>query len=278
MKKGKLFIGTSGWVYSDWQEIFYPKNLPSKDKLKYFSRHFNTTEINYSFYHLPRPSTYQNWHNQTPNYFLFAVKASRYITHIKRLQGVKEAWKVFLENALNLKEKLGPILFQFPPSFSAFAPALPEQRRIRRSSPAASVGGKATDNIKRLEEFLKLITQSYNPKYAMEFRHETWCTEKIYKLLRKYNTAWVIADSPRYPILRQSSGQEAEVITADFVYIRMHGSKVLFASKYTDKELKDLAQKIKKWQKQGLDVYCYFNNDFQGYAIENSKKLLNLCR
>jgi uncharacterized protein YecE (DUF72 family) len=103
----------------------------------------------------------------------------------------------------------------------------------------------------------------------MEFRHKSWCDEKIYRLLKKYNVAWVIADSPRYP--------KAEVVTADFVYVRMHGSKILFGSKYTKKELKDLAQRIKKWQKQNLDVYCYFNNDAYGYAIENAKDLILLC-
>jgi len=244
MAKGNLFIGTSGWVYSDWEGIFYPENLPSKDKLKYFSQHFKTAEINYSFYHLPKKSTYQNWYFQTPEDFLFAVKASRFITHIKRLKDVKEAWKVFADNALNLKEKLGPILFQFPPSFKT-----------------------TEENIKRLENFLKLIclTTGVKQRYVFEFRHKTWCDEKIYKLLRKYNIAWVIADSPRYP--------KAEVVTANFVYIRMHGSKVLFSSKYTKKELQDLAQKIKKWLKT-CDVYIYFNNDARGFAIKNAKELL----
>ena len=245
--KGRLFIGTSGWVYSHWQGIFYPKDLPSKDKLKYFSYHFKTAEINYSFYHLPRPTTYQNWYSQVPSDFIFAVKASRFITHIKRLEEVKEAWRQFIENTLHLKEKLGPILFQFPPSFKA-------------------------KSKNRLELFLKFINlnQRKSPvlRFAFEFRHPTWCNEEIYKLLNNYNAAWVIADSPKYP--------KAEVVTSDFVYIRMHGSKVLFSSKYTKEELKDLAKKIKNWLNQDLDVYCYFNNDFHGYAVENAKELLKL--
>lgn len=263
IKKGKLFIGTSGWVYSHWQGIFYPANLPSKDKLKYFSKHFKTAEINYSFYHLPRTTTYQNWYLQTPKDFLFAVKASRFITHIKRLKGVKKSWKVFLKNTLNLKEKLGPILFQFPPSFKA-----------------------TPENIKRLENFIREISDQTRTnsrlRFAFEFRHKSWCdpegkpsasygvNKEIYNLLKKYKVAWVIADSPRYP--------KAEVITSDFVYIRMHGSKVLFSSKYTKKELKALSQKIKKWLNQRLNVYCYFNNDAYGYAIENAKELLKLCQ
>jgi uncharacterized protein YecE (DUF72 family) len=245
MPKGKLFIGTSGWVYGHWDGIFYPEDLPSKDKLKYFSKYFKTSEVNYSFYHLPRPSTYQSWYLLTPEDFLFAVKASRFITHIKRLKEVKEAWKTFIENTLNLKEKLGPILFQFPPSFRA-----------------------NQEEIKRLENFLKLITKN-KLRYAFEFRHKSWCDKKVYNLFKKYKVAWVIADSPSYP--------KAEVVTADFVYIRMHGSKVLFTSNYTKKELEDLAQKIKKWLKTA-DVYVYFNNDAMGYAIENAKALVKLCK
>jgi len=248
MPKRKLFIGTSGWVYGHWDGIFYPTELPSKDKLKYFSQHFKTAEINYSFYHLPRPSTYQKWYSETPADFLFAVKASRFITHIKRLSGVKEAWETFIENALNLKEKLGPILFQFPPSF--------------RATP---------ENIRRLEKFLKCLTPGvkHGLRFAMEFRHKTWCDKKFYNLLKKYKVAWVIADSPSYP--------KAEEVTADFVYVRMHGSKVLFTSNYTKKELSSLSQKIKKWLKT-CDVFVYFNNDAMGYAIENAKELLKLCK
>jgi len=252
LKKNKLYIGTSGWIYSHWDGVFYPEDLPAKDKLKYFSKHFKTAEINYSFYHLPRPSTYENWYQQTPKDFIFAVKASRFITHIKRLKGIKAAWQTFLENALHLKEKLGPILFQFPPSFKASA-----------------------ENTKRLEEFLKILRgptsqggrTSKNLNFAFEFRHKTWCDKEIYKLLKKYKAAWVIADSPRYP--------RADVVTCDLAYIRMHGSKVMFSSNYTKKELKNLAQKIKRWLKSS-DVYVYFNNDAMGYAVENARTLKSI--
>lgn len=242
--KGEIYIGTSGWVYSDWNSIFYPEGLPSKQRLEFFSQHFKTAEINYSFYHLPKSKTYENWYNQTPHNFVFAVKASRFITHIRRLKDVKSAWDRFLENTLYLKEKLGPILFQLPPSF------------------------RATDeNVKRSEGFLKQITRR-GLRFAFEFRHETWCDDDIYRMLRKYNVAWVIADSPRYP--------KAEVVTTDFVYIRMHGSEKLFSSKYNSEEIENLAHKIKEWNSKGFDIYTYFNNDYHGYAVENAGELLEL--
>lgn len=176
---------------------------------------------------------------------------------MRELKGKKGAWKQFLANALHLKEKLGPILFQFPPSFKA-----------------------TVENVKRIESFLKFIAipkangNKFTPvkklplRFAMEFRQKSWCdpegklsasygvNKKIYNLLKKYNVAWVIADSPSCPILRHGSGQEAEIVTADFVYIRMHGSKILFASKYTKKELSSLAKKNKKMAKPEFRCLC----------------------
>ncbi len=248
----KLYIGTSGWAYGHWDNIFYPEGISSKEKLRYFSRYFKTVEVNYSFYHLPRPATYQNWRRETPAGFIFSVKASRFITHIKRLKEAGSAWEGFLKNALNLKEKLGPILFQLPPSF------------------------QATDvNLKRLDGFLKLIgdtgkrERGFRARYAFEFRHNSWLNKGLYSRLKKYNAAWVIADSPHYP--------RADVITADFVYLRLHGSKAMFSSKYTKKELRNLSDKIKKWITLS-DVYVYFNNDAMGYALENARDLISLCQ
>lgn len=244
--KGKIYIGTSGWIYWSWEGIFYPEGLISKEKLKYFSQHFKTTEINYSFYHLPQPSTYQKWYSETPADFIFSVKVSRFITHIKRLKEIREAWKKFIENALNLKEKLGSLLLQFPASFKA-----------------------NPENLKRLEEFLRQNKRK-NLRLAFEFRDKSFCDEKVYNLLRKYNSSWVMADSSRYP--------KAEEVTADFVYIRLHGPEELFASRYSKKQMKELALKIKKWISDGFDVYVYFNNDVYGYAIENAKELLFYLR
>lgn len=245
-KKGKIFIGTSGWIYSHWEGIFYPGKLSSNDKLVFYSKHFNTAEINYSFYHLPRKTTFQNWYRITPKDFIFSVKASRFITHIKRLNGVEEPLKNFIENAKELKEKLGPILFQFPFSFKA---------------------GKK--EIERFKKFLDLL-KKFKFLFAFEFRHESWFIEKIYNLLKKYNFALVIADSSRYP--------KAEISTANFVYFRFHGPTSLFSSKYSKEQLKNFAQLIRKFLKQEKDIFCYFNNDFSGYAIENAKELIRLLK
>jgi uncharacterized protein YecE (DUF72 family) len=247
---GKIFIGTSGYIYSHWEGIFYPGGWPRSKKLEYYCQHFNTVELNNTFYRLPGEKAFEGWYKRAPKNFIFAVKVSRFITHVKKLVDCKEPWRIFLKRALILKEKLGPLLFQLPP----FLKADPE----------------------KLRNFLNLITQtlchstSRSLRFAFEFRNESWCNEEIYKILKEKNCAWVVVDSPSWPKVYQ--------VTADFVYVRMHGSKILFGSKYTKKELDDLAQRIKKWKKQNLDVYVYFNNDAEGFAIENAKELIKICQ
>ena len=246
-----LYIGTSGWNYPHWREIFYPKELSPKNYLAFFSKHFKTVEVNYSFYRLPSVSTYEKWRRETPENFIFSLKASRFITHIKRLNSVEKPFKEFLKRAENLKEKLGPILFQFPANFQA-----------------------SGENVKRLKKFTRETCGKYRLnqrlKCAFEFRHKSWAEKKIYNLLEDSNSAWVIADSPSYP--------KVEKITADFIYIRMHGSKVLFGSNYSQEELKDLANKIKKWRRKTKNIYIYFNNDAYGYAVQNAKFLSKLLK
>jgi uncharacterized protein YecE (DUF72 family) len=246
----RIFIGTSGYIYSHWEDgVFYPPGWPKSKKLEYYSKHFDTVELNNTFYRLPSEKTFESWYKRTPKNFIFALKAWRFITHIKKLKDCKDLFETFLKRALILKEKLGPILFQLPP----FLKADPE----------------------KLKNFLNLITQplghlvTQSLRFAFEFRNESWCNEEIYKILKEKNCAWVVVDSPSWPKEYQ--------VTADFVYVRMHGSKILFGSKYTKKELKDLAEKIKKWKNQNLDVYVYFNNDAYGYAVEDAKELLKLC-
>lgn len=242
----RLFIGTSGWTYSSWKGTYYPEDLPSRQYLEFYAREFPTTEVNYSFYHLPRPSTYEKWAVQVPDGFVFALKASRFITHIKRLVDVEEPWHTFVENARPLGSHLGPILFQFPPSFRA------ERKRL-----AAFLRGAQQP-----------ASKSHPFRLVFEFRHDSWFTEEIYALLRQYHAALCIADSPRYP--------REDVITADFTYLRFHGRIQLFASKYSDAELAEEAKKIKRYLRKGLGVFAYFNNDAEGHAVENARTLRKL--
>ncbi|HOK79967.1 MAG TPA: DUF72 domain-containing protein [bacterium] len=243
----KVFIGTSGWNYKMWQGVFYPEKLASKDYLNYYSKFFNTVEINSSFYHFPRETSYKNWYNRTMAGFVFSVKVHRSITHIKRFVDVEEEWKTFVKGVKILKEKLSVILFQFPSSFRC-----------------------NEENLKRIEKFLDQVSGNETKlRFAFEFRHISWDNEEISNLLKSHNAGWVIANSSKYP--------EMEKITSDFVYIRMHGPEQLFASEYSTAQLRDLASKVKIWKKE-MDVFVYFNNDFYGYAVKNAMKLVKLCQ
>ena len=239
----QVFIGTSGWTYPSWKGIFYPADLPSTRFLEFYRNQFPTTEVNYSFYHLPRPSTYEKWAAQVPEGFVFAVKASRFITHTKRLKSVEEPWRIFLQHALSLGSRLGPILFQFPASFRCDHMRLAEFLTMART-----VGPGA--------ERLRLV---------FEFRHGSWFEEKVYRLLSGYGVALCIADSPQYP--------RREITTADFMYFRFHGRIRLFASSYTNADLAEEARKIRRFLYEGHDVYAYFNNDAEGSAVVNAQML-----
>lgn len=252
LKKNNLFIGTSGWLYADWDKIFYPPNLNSEEKLKFYAHYFNSLEINSSFYHFPRPKTFQKWYTLTPKNFRFAIKVNRLITHLKRFKNIQKIWRQFLFSSLELKEKLGPFLFQFPRSFLA-----------------------SPNNIERVNTFLKKINQEknkrlWNLKLAFEFRHQSWFQEKIYNLFKSYRQALVFADSAYYP--------KCNEITADFLYLRFHGPTSLFSSKYSHQEMIEVAKKIKKWQKNKLEIYVYFNNDVFGYALENAMDLKKILK
>jgi len=240
----KVLIGTSGYVYSHWEGIFYPDTLPKSKKLEYYCSHFRTVELNNTFYRLPSEKVFESWYKRSPKNFIFAVKVSRFITHIKKLKNCKRPWKIFLERSLILREKLGPFLFQLPPF-------------LKKDS-------------KKLKNFVEMLHKNSpkNLKFAFEFRDESWCNEEIYQILKEKNIAWVIADSPHWP--------KRYEVTANFVYVRMHGSKTLFSSDYTKKELEELADQIKKWKKKKLDIFVYFNNDVQGFAVKNAKELINL--
>jgi uncharacterized protein YecE (DUF72 family) len=241
--KPVLRVGTSGWSYGEWDRIFYPEGVrATQDRLAYYAGHFNTVEVNYSFYHLPKVETYRKWAGVAPDDFLFAIKASRYITHIRRLSRVGPPWDKFINGACTLGKRLGPVLFQFPPGFPADA--------------------------RRLSRFLIRLKKTADARAILpvfEFRHRSWFARTIYSILEDAGATLCIAHSSKYPCVEQ--------ITSDLVYFRFHGPRDLFASRYSNEELQSWAKRIRPRIKDGKTVFVYFNNTFNGYAIENAKTL-----
>ncbi len=242
--KGTIKIGTSGWSYSHWQDIFYPKNLTSLQKLAYYSKNFNTVEVNNTFYRFPKRKDCLNWKENSNKNFVFSLKVPRIITHIKRMKEINGYLSDFFKEIISLENKLGPILFQFPEAFKA------SEANFER--------------IKKLPFIIKRL--NVNIKIAFEFRDISWFNGQIYNFLRENNFSLVIADSSIYP--------KKEVITSNFIYIRMHGPQSIFSSQYKLSEIKEMAKKINNWSLSGLNIYCYFNNDANGYAVKNAKMLL----
>lgn len=231
----QTFIGTSGWNYDHWKERFYPAGYPKAGRLDYYMNHFSTVEVNATFYRQMSMDTFMKWRMKSPEDFVFSLKANRFITHIMKLKGVEDSVKTFISSVSALGPKLGPLLFQLPPSI--------------------------TFDEKVLESFLSLLPAGY--RYTLEARHESWTSPEALAALGRYNVAWCIADTAgRFPYL--------EAITADFVYIRLHGSKKLYASDYTLTELARWADKIRSW---GIDAYVYFDNDFMAHAPMNALQL-----
>jgi uncharacterized protein YecE (DUF72 family) len=242
MKVGKLHIGTSGWHYRHWIGTFYPAGTKLHEQFALYKQAFNTVEINNSFYRLPTPEVFKNWRKESPADFLFVVKASRYITHNKKLLDPRESTQKFFANVKFLKEKLGPILFQLPPSWKV--------------------------NIERFEEFLKVLPRKF--RYVFEFRNSTWYSEDVLTLLRKYSAAFCI-----YELAGHISPAD---VTTDFVYVRLHGPGDKYQGSYSQSQLEDWAQQCRAWQRQGLDVFVYFDNDQNGYAAFNARTLAALLQ
>jgi uncharacterized protein YecE (DUF72 family) len=240
---GKLLIGTSGYNYAHWGHgVFYPENLSPRRWLEFYSHEFNTVELNVTFYRLVKKEVFEGWHRRTPEEFLFAVKGSRYITHIKRLHDCEEAIQRLSENAQGLKEKLEIILWQLPPSFVYQKERLTVFSRLLAESPLLS-----------------------RRRHVFEFRHASWFVPEVAHLLEGYGFCLCISDSPRLP--------STEIVTTDFIYLRFHGSRSLYGSKYTEQELIHWARKCQLWVDQDRSVHAYFNNDAFGYAIENARRL-----
>lgn len=252
MEIDKIYIGTSGWSYDSWVEKFYPKEISKKKWLSYYSQYFNTVEINSSFYHLPKPETFKNWFENTPVGFKFSVKVSKYITHTKKLLDCKEPLGNLFEAASWLKEKLKIFLFQLPPN-------------LKKDYPRIKNFFDLLFELKKYNEFSKY-------KCVFEFRNESWFCNEIYDLLNEYGVGCVISNSRVFPA--------HNIITGKFCYIRMHGSTSLYSSKYSDDELREVAEMSVKNINDNVPTYIYFNNDMYGYAIENAislKEMIMKC-
>ncbi|HEY3402255.1 MAG TPA: DUF72 domain-containing protein [Ohtaekwangia sp.] len=241
MKEGKIHIGTSGWSYKDWKGIYYPKNLKSTEWLTFYSETFNITEINTSFYHLPKKQTVEGWVNKVPDDFLFCPKISRYLTHMKKLHEPEESLERFFDVFEPMQKKMGPVLIQLPPSLK-FNPEV-------------------------ADHFFNLLKSTYHPyTFALEVRHNTWMTKESIDLMSLYHIAFVISQSGHgFPY--------AEHITAKDIYIRFHGPGKLYASLYSEEEMQKYANLFRSWQKEGHTLWIFFNNDFYGYAIKNGLQL-----
>ena len=228
-------IGCSGWNYQHWRNgVFYPPRLPPRRWLEFYAQHFDTVEINMTFYRLPRETAVANWVRESPPDFLFAVKMSRYVTHIKRLRDLPPSLELFYSRIRPLvgTPKLGPMLWQLPGTF-------------RRDD-------------ERLAEALALLPPG---RQCFEFRHESWFVDEVYELLRGAGVALVIGDTPQRPF-------QAHELTADWTFLRFHhGTRGRF-SNYSERELEEWAQRIERWAARA-DVYAYFNNDWNGYAVRN---------
>jgi len=217
-------------------------HIGTDDFLAYYSKKFETVEINSTFYQMPEEKTFTNWRKTVPANFVFSIKASRYITHMKKLKDPSEPVSNLLERLESLKDKLGPILFQLPPRWRC--------------------------NPRRLSSFLEKLPSGY--KYTFEFRDPGWFEEEIYDILRDYNVAFCIYDFNR----RLSP----KVITADFIYTRLHGPGGKYRGKYSKQSPAGWAGAFSSWAKQGKEIYCYFDNDEKGYAVQNAIELNNMLK
>uniref|UniRef100_Q026Q5 DUF72 domain-containing protein n=1 Tax=Solibacter usitatus (strain Ellin6076) TaxID=234267 RepID=Q026Q5_SOLUE len=230
-------IGTSGWHYKHWRGPFYPEKLPASKMLEFYTAHFDTVELNNTFYRLPPETGVQTWRESTPAEFRFAAKGSRFLTHMKKLKEPEAGVAKFFDRVERLGEKLGPIVFQLPPWWEV--------------------------NAERLTGFLEILPTAH--RYAFELRNPTWHTPEIYQLLRRHNAAFCI-----FEIAGFHTNFE---LTADFTYVRLHGPGDKYQGSYPGETLKAWADRIRDWRKDLHGIYVYFDNDQAGYAVHNALEL-----
>lgn len=279
-------IGISGWRYRPWRGVLYPKDLSDRDELHYAAERFQTIEINGTHYSLQTPESFAIWRDQTPRGFLFSVKGARYITHLRRLRDIRVPLaNFFASGVLALEEKLGPFLWQFPPSFK-FDPDVMETflRKLPHDAEAAVRLGRQHDGHLKARAWLR-PGRNRELRHAVEIRHESFLVPRFFDLLRQYNAAFVLADTAgRWPYV--------EELTSNFAYVRLHGDKELYASGYSEKALQDWATRIQNWHQGSLradapratnykprrarDVFVYFDNDVKAQAPADAQRLLRI--
>jgi uncharacterized protein YecE (DUF72 family) len=240
-KLSGFYVGTSGWSYNHWIGIFYPEDIKPAQYLEYYITKFSCVELNSSFYHLPLKATAKGWQRRTPEEFRFCPKLSRFITHQKKLVKIEEPLRKFFDVFEEMKLKLGPILIQLPPG-------------LKFDKSLAS-------------DFIDLITEhDKDLRFAIEIRNRTWITDNFFSFISRKNIAFVIADSGnRFPFF--------ETVTANFVYLRLHGPENLYSSDYSENALQKYSEKIIYWLNDGKEVWVFFNNDFGGFAVKNAGRL-----
>ena len=242
MQMSRVLIGTSGYVYADWRTRFYPRELPMRDWLPFYAARFPTVELNSPFYRLPRAATFRAWARAVPPDFVFAVKASRFLTHIKRLRDPGPPLTLFLTRARGLGAMRGPILFQLPARFHL--------------------------DLERLDAFLAALARRRIQRAVLEVRHASWLVDDVFERLAGANVALCLHDWKEQPVTGP--------VTADFVYLRRHGTRRRYGGSYPESMLRKDAASIRQWRMQGKDVYVYFNNDGRAAAVRNAARLAQL--
>lgn len=257
---GSVRVGISGWTYPPWRGVFYPPGLRHKDELEYAATRLSSIEINGSFYSLQRPESYRAWAERTPDDFVFAVKGGRFITHMKKLADVETPLaNFFASGPLALGAKLGPILWQLPPTLGFGLDRLESFfDRLPRTTLAAATLAAGHDE--RVEGRTWLETDTDRPiRHALEVRHASFLAPEFLDVLRRHDVAVVVADTAgKWPLLPH--------VTSDFAYVRLHGDTELYASGYSEQALDNWAARVRGWAEQGADVYVYFDNDMKVHA------------
>lgn len=237
MSAARIRIGTSGWHYDHWAGPFYPEGTRAKDRLGFYAQRFDCVELDNTFYRLPGPATVARWRDGTPQGFLFACKASRYVTHMKKLKDAAAAMARFFEAIAQLEAKLGPVLFQLPPRWHV--------------------------DVARLEAFLAALPAGH--RYAFELRDATWWTDEVTAVLERNKAAPCVFDL--------EGRRSPEQLTTDFAYVRLHGPDGAYRGQYDGRTLRGWARTFAGWRRHGRDVFCFFDNDEAGFAAEDAQRL-----